>query len=115
MKYFLISLFCVASLTISTTSSEDREDCWIFYANRKYTAFDDGFKKGNGLDECQKTCYITEFCYIVFEDTTNNECYYNVIDGEELDQDKFVEDENFREYYLQDCKANGAGDESEVY
>nr|WBW88639.1 saratin [Hirudo nipponia] len=123
MKYFLISLFCVASLMISTTSSEEREDCWSFYMNRKYTEFDVGFKKSNDLAECQKTCFNTEYCYIVFEDTANNECYYNVIDGEELKQDNFVQDENFKEYYLQDCDAKGAdadagdvsdaGDESE--
>nr|2K13_X Chain X, Saratin [Haementeria officinalis] len=98
---------------------EEREDCWTFYANRKYTDFDKSFKKSSDLDECKKTCFKTEYCYIVFEDTVNKECYYNVVDGEELDQEKFVVDENFTENYLTDCEgkdagnAAGTGDESD--
>ena len=105
MKHFLISLFCLIC-TISSSSSEEREDCWSFYANRKYTEFSGNFKESNDFDECRKTCFKTDNCYIVFEDSENNVCYYNVVDGEKLDEEKFVVDEKFKEYYLTDCQSN---------
>lgn len=50
----------------------------------KYTELYNGFNKSTNLE----MCYETEYCYIVFEDTTNNECYCNVADDAQLDREK---------------------------